>query len=143
MLTIRAEQFKAFSDQGWDSFQNQAVVELLSQFGSFLRGNAPERRILRAKWALAKGRAFGLTDGDDFIVFAGLVLQYGPHFEDHPMVSKMLRRYASLEPGEKLSNLMFELPEYAWNELSLLNMGDTWAEVENITLPSFEYGGVT
>lgn len=119
MLTIRPAQMAAFSQHLWDEFLPEASEQLVEEFADDWAELPPQALHDRVAWALSRARARGLVEADTILLFARCLLSFGPAFEQHPMVSRLLARPGA-SPDDRLQDAVDGLPKHVWHELELM-----------------------
>jgi hypothetical protein len=129
MLIIRNSQMAEFSKQMWADFIGTASSELIQECNEYLEGLSDDEQRRRASWALNRGRAHGLTQSEILMMFASCTLTYGPAFDRHPWILKMLS-HQDLAPDLRWCRLIDSTPANIWAELNLLATDLDWRHIE-------------
>ena len=108
-------------------FERQLEDRFVAELESGLRSDHPEAvadlsdavvrdRIERA---LAQARARGVGAGAALHVFVVMALVFGPRFDRHPVVARLLDD-ASRSVDDRVDALVLELSDRVWDELAIL-----------------------
>jgi hypothetical protein len=114
-----------FQRQMEDRFAEQTLAMLREDHAAELAG-VPEPVLRdRVKEGLRRARAYGIASDVSLQTFVGMMFDFGPHFDSHPVVARWLR-----DPGrpadERLDSLVLEASDRVWEELAILAGGDAW-----------------
>lgn len=130
MLIIRNEQMAALRDGVVDNVATHAVARLLENAAEQLHGLSPPEYQRRVRWAVDQARAHGFTEYGGLLVFATCLLEFGPSFERHPAVARMLATHHATPAEDRLDRLLDGMPAYIWNELDMIRNDVDWQHIQ-------------
>ncbi len=114
-------------------FQQYLDQRLVGETMSYLRAEQPgsvmgvpemvlRRRVERG---LMRARQYGMRADTSIQALIGMMFEFGPHFDRHPVVAKLLRN-ERLQPDDRTYALVFEISDRVWEEMSILSGDDRW-----------------
>jgi len=79
----------------------------------------------RVEQGFARARSYGIEADTAIQSFIGMMFEFGPHFDRHPIVARLLRNHR-LPPDDRIYALVFELSDRIWDEMAILSGNDRW-----------------
>ena len=77
----------------------------------------------RVAKALARGRGYGIQADTAIQSFVALTFQFGPHFDRHHVVARILND-RRLPPDGRIYAIIFDLSDRVWEEMAILSAPD-------------------
>jgi hypothetical protein len=131
MIQIRRDQM--------DAFQRKLDERLVRELSSILRSDRPDLTAGLAEDTLRhrvsrgvdRGRSHGLTEEGSLLAFVTMMLQFGPRFDEHPRIARVLSE-ARPAPDALMAVLTLLVPDRVWEELAILARGYGWSDPETV-----------
>jgi hypothetical protein len=127
MLVIRREQMAVFARHMEERLASETIAYLFQDHPDLVE-DLPEA-ILRRRvdQGLRQAREYGFHFDQTLQAFVALMFEFGPHFDRHPVVAKLLRD-PDRPADERLDALDVEASDRVWEEIAILSAGDSWAD---------------